>query len=711
MKKLFPALVVTLLLVTAAVSQTARPTQTPPDDDVVKISTNLIQVDVSVTDSKGKPVTDLRPEDFEVYENGELQNVSAFSYISSVREVPRPAATPSDRIDIPVPPAVLRPDSIRRTIALVVDDLTLSFRSAYDVRAALRKYVDEQMREGDLVAIIRTGSGIGALQQFTSDKRLLYAAIERLKWNPLGRGRIGAFAPIRDNEQLEPEGETDEITAPAGDSLENFRETVFATGTLGALRFVVQGISELPGRKSVVLFSDGFSMCETDSQAFRDCGRVLDYLRQVIDQANRASVVFYTIDARGLQYTGLTAEDSVRGDASRIRQVQAQRDQELWDTQQGLAFLAEETGGLAVRNSNDLSRGVQRVLDDQSYYLIGYEPDTDTFDPAKRRFNRLEIKVRREGVNVRYRSGFFNVATEDRPKPVLTSSPVAQIQNALVSPFAVNDISLRLNTLFGYDEKTGPYIRSLLHVSADKLKFVDEPDGAKRAVFEILAASFGDNGAIVDQLAKSYTMRVRGDAYETIVRNGFVYHFAFPIKRPGAYQLRIAIRDSQDPKVGSASQFVEVPDLKKKRLTLSGIVLENLTVADWKQLQVDLPSEGAIVGRRDPLTDTSLRRFRRNSVLRYGLEIYNARLDQARRPNLATRIRVYADGKLVLDGKQQPVDFTGQKDPNRIRTAGAISLASQLLPGDYILQLVVFDNNAKEKRRISTQYVQFEVIE
>src|SRR5205085_8129921 len=93
-------------------------------------------------------------------------------------------------------PTPVKPEQVRRTIALVVDDLTLSFESTYYVRRALKKFVDEQLQDGDLVAIIRTGAGIGALQQFTTDRRQLYAAIEKIRWNPVGNGNIGAFAPL-----------------------------------------------------------------------------------------------------------------------------------------------------------------------------------------------------------------------------------------------------------------------------------------------------------------------------------------------------------------------------------------------------------------------------------------------------------------------------------------------------------------------------------
>jgi VWFA-related protein len=720
MKKFFLLTALTLFGGLNIFSQNATPTPPAPDEDVVKISTNLIQVDVTVTDSKGNIVKDLKPEDFEIYENGEKQKITNFSFVSSVKENTETVKKPTEKPVAPVPTAELRAEQVRRTFALVVDDLSLSFQSAYYTRRALKKFVDEQMQDGDLVAIIRTGAGIGALQQFTSDKRQLYAAIERVLWNPTGRGGLGAFAPIRDNEKIQRETETEEDREARENSersFEDFRGAYFATGTLGALRYILTGMKELPGRKAVILFSDGFKILQRDEQGFTDGGLVLEFLRQLVDAANRSSVVFYTIDARGLQTAGISAEDSINAASpERIQQVLSSRSNELFDTQSGLIFLARETGGFAILNNNDLSGGVRRVLDDQSYYLIGYQPDSDTFDPKTRRFNKLEIKVKGKDLKVRYRSGFFNVADRDAPVAKVTQTPAQQIQNALISPFAVNDISLRLNALFGNDSVQGSFVRSLLHINAQDLKFTDEPDGNKKAVFEILAITFGDNGAPIDQIAKSYTLTVRDEMYRRILKNGFVYYFTLPIKKPGAYQFRAAIRDAQASKVGSASQFIEVPNLKKERLTISGIVLENLTEAQWKVFASETPNiaqnpQNTDTEKPNPMNDTSLRRFKRGTILRYGFEIYNAKTDPAKKPNLMSQLRIFRDGKLVLDGKQLPVDMTGQTDLERVKAAGAINLTNTMQAGDYIMQIILTDNLAKENRKIATQFVQFEVIE
>src|SRR5215207_840104 len=191
-----------------------QPQQTPPqpqpagDDEVVRITTKLVQTDVVVTDKDGRQVTDLKAEDFEILENGEPQEITNFSYVSAAPAAaaagsPTPTPTARDKAGVPPPPpARLRPEQVRRAIALVVDDLRMSHEAIHATRQALKKYVDEQVQPGDLVAIIRTSAGIGALQQFTNDRQQLYAAIERVR--PLARTtRLGAFTSVDTLERLE----------------------------------------------------------------------------------------------------------------------------------------------------------------------------------------------------------------------------------------------------------------------------------------------------------------------------------------------------------------------------------------------------------------------------------------------------------------------------------------------------------------------------
>ncbi len=413
------ALALIFSLFNTALGQNPQPTpapQTPPaqqqeqtdEDEVVRITTNLVQVDAVVTDKSGKLVTDLRPEEVEIMEDGRPQKITNFSFVSTMSETTTPAtpAAPVDKLAPPVPPARLKPEQVRRTVALVVDDLGLSFESTAFVRQALKKFVDQQLQPGDLVAIIRTGGGIGALQQFTSDKRQLYAAIERVKWNPQGRGGVGAFAAIQADplaemrEQL-PNQDLANMRS-GGEDVDQFREELFAVGTLGAVNYVVRGMRELPGRKSILLMSDGIKIFNGDDPTRGT--RVLEALRRLTDLANRASVVIYTMDARGLQTLGLSAADNTSGLSSDQleRQLQNRRN-DLFESQSGLNYLARQTGGFPIRNTNDLSAGIKRVLEDQKgYYLIGYRPDESTFEDAtgRRKFHKITLKLKRPGLNI-----------------------------------------------------------------------------------------------------------------------------------------------------------------------------------------------------------------------------------------------------------------------------------------------------------------------
>lgn len=704
------------MIASAAAVLGQRPTPSPqPDNDVVKISTSLVQFDVTVVDSKGKIVSDLRPDEIEIFENGKKQKITNFSFVSSGRPVTRLNADKKSSVDmIPVPTAELRPEQVRRTIALVVDDLSLSFERATYTRRALRKFVDEQMLDGDLVAIIRTGSGIGSMQQFTSDKAMLIAAIERVRWNPLGSGGFSAFAPLEPTfaELTKAAGgqlDNDEAGGTAENvqkSFESFRTGTYGTGTLGSLRFIVSGMGELPGRKSVIFFSEGWPMLGRDEHGFTESTSMTEFMRRLVDLANRSSVVFYTIDSRGLVYTGMTAADKIPLDPRAFSAALTARSNQLFDTQAPLAYLAKETGGIFHRHSNDLPAGVRNALEDQSYYLLGYEPDADTFDPKGVKYNKIDFKINRPGLTARHRSGFFNVAESQSTKPASgNETPATQLLTAIKSPFVVNDISLRLNALFGSDG-SGSFVRSLLHVDAKDLKFTDEADGSKKVVFNVFAASFGDNGAPVDQIQKTYTLNVKPSGVQKIRDEGFVYFFTMPVNKPGAYQYRVAIRDAQGGKIGTANQFIQIPNVKNGRLTASSIILESLSTHDWAKL---MDPNGGTTGSSSE-KDTALRRVKLGSVLRYGFEVYNAKLDAARKPSLQSRIRVFRDGDLVLDGQPMPVDLTEQIDMKRVQISGALNLLKDMQPGDYILQVIVTDTLAKKKEQVTAQHIQFEVV-
>ncbi|HMO82038.1 MAG TPA: VWA domain-containing protein [Pyrinomonadaceae bacterium] len=697
-----------VLMPAAAVQVSAQNPTSPPKEDgeVVRISTELIQIDVSVTDRRGNVIRDLRQDEIEIFENGRKQKITGFSFVSGetgtrpVSNVPREARVPS----------TLRPENVRRTFALVVDDLTLSFDSISRVRRTLKKFVDEQMEEGDLVAIVRTGAGMGSLQQFTSDRKMLHAAIEKVKWNPMGTGSIGAFPLMESRVDISQGASTAQERGDADferDAAEN-RSNIYVSGTIGAMAYIVNGMRELPGRKSVMLFSDGFSAFAVDARGFMQANRTLESLRFLVDQANRAAVVIYAMDPRGLQPYELTAADSTRGRSiDQILQESRSRRRMIEATQGSLHYLARETGGFAITNQNDMNLGIDRMLNDQSYYLVAYEPDGDTFDPKTRRFNRLEVKVTRPATNVRYRSGFFGIGNEEDRRMAAASG--GNVLSALSSPFAVNDISLKLNAMFGSGKVDGPFVRSLVHIEASDLKFDDNENGEKVAAFDIAAIAFGDNGSPVDSLVRSYTLTLNKEAYAQVLRDGFVYELSFPMKKPGGYQMRVAIRDSGSNRAGSAHQFVDVPDLKRKRLTMSGVVFENLTVDEWKARN-DAGSAADPVPLNNRLMATSKRQFTTGTILNLGFIVFNGRTGRNRTPVLTSNIRLFRDGDLVFTGTPQPIPIYPGADPEAVQFGRSLVLGTELTAGDYVIEIGVTDENRKGKERTVSHFLTFEIV-
>jgi VWFA-related protein len=652
-----PAAVV-LLLGGAAAQERREP---PPlrDSSVFRVGVDLVQIDATVTDQRGRHVIDLTSDDFEVLQDNRPQRLSTFAFITAGAGSPVPGDA------APATGPILRPLSaaqVRRTIAIVVDDLGLSIESAARVRGALRRFVDEKMQPGDLVAILRTGAGIGALQQFTTERRALHAAAERVRYN--FRTRAAAFALPGTEEKL-------------------FLDEVFTAGTLGAIHYVIRGVRELPGRKSIVVLSDGFGLKDGD----RRYGHILGRVREVVEAANRAGVVIHTLHAAGLAAEGYSASGQGGGFQPSRQNTRAMQD--------GLGVLADDTGGIFIRDTNDLSGGLGRVLDEsQSYYLLGYVPDRATFAAATPQFHALTVRVKRAGLRVRSRRGFL--ARSDTAQ-----APADPLMNAVTSPFAGGDIRMRLSSFFGLAEKTGPVLQSFMHLDARDLMFDEQPDGTRTAQIETLAVTFGENGERADQDARRYTVTLARDRYQQALERGFVYMVRVPVKRPGAYQLRIALRDAKGGKIGSASSFVEVPDVSNGRLTLSGLLIQGLPRSTG--------AANAAVQEIDPNETVAMRNFRQGTMASYVCYVYNARHGRAGQPQVESEIRLYRESVEVFRTEPRAVPFSSAA-PGELMAAGVLQLGSATPPGSYLLEIIVTDKLAKKGAR-ATQTVDFEIVE
>jgi VWFA-related protein len=695
--------------------------------DVVRVTTALVQVDVVVT-KDGKQVTDLKAEDFEILEDGRRQQITNFAYISiNSASSSASGSNPNPNSVLPIKPPT--PHEVRRTVAIVVDDLGMSFQSMANLRTYLRKFVSESLGPNDLVAIIRTGGEVGALQQFTTDQRLLASAIADLKWNACSRVGASVLSPERSLVTLmPPESQlrgrlppdrspgSNQVSRPTTANESNACSVGSSVNySINAIRFILRGMRDLPGRKSMMIVSDNLPMERQEGapvdfgfkRPIRENANIIDVWTQttsyrdglhgLAEQAIRSSVVIYGVSAQQLQTTGASPADEISYPPPRmmrnarpeqqnpLQALMATRSAELRKNVDGAELLAKETGGFVIRNRNDF--GVERVLEDQNgYYLIGYKPATETFN---RRFHKIHARVKRGGVTVRTRAGFYGVTEEPATGPALGTD---RLNKALVSPFGANDVTVRLTTLFANDPSRGSLLRAFVNIDAKDLTFTQEADGTHVANFELSSVVFSDNGAVVNRQDQTATLRLRGQPYERALREGVVYGVDLPLKRAGAFQVRVAVRDNASQRIGAAGQFVQAPNLSDGTLSMSGIVLY----------------PDAQNGEDEMRRALVLRRFHQGASLVFGYTIYNAALDKkAGLPKLTTQTEVFRDSIKVYSSDRVSVAAADDADLKRIATGARLQLGPALTPGDYVVQIIVEDTIAK---RTATQVTQFEVI-
>ena len=706
-------LLVLIAVVPAPTSAQTKPSspQTEKSDDVIRVTTNLVQVDAVVTDKQGGPVTNLQAADFELLENGRPRAITEFSYISfRDPQPPGDPASPDKRATSArrsLPPLTLhaiRPEQVRRVIAIVVDDVGLSAESTSRVRGALERFVEEHTQPSDLIAVIRSSGGAGAMQQFTSNRIQVLATIKRLAWYRNGRGGMSP------NESLNPIDRNQDgldLKGYRGNRQMDLSGKEFFGGSLGALGFVIHGLSSFPGRKSLVLISDNLPATSPEAVA----AGVTRGLDKLIEQANQHSIVISAIDARGLPKAGLTADDNQHNLAANQIHTRTRERRLKFNVQSdALNYIADRTGGIFVHGNNDLADALRKVADgEQGYYLIGYRPDDlGTEADAKTHPRSYKVKLRLKSLDfeVRTRNGFHRVSAP----PAENGQPPGKeqlLREALVSPFVHEGVRLKMTALF-----TGSaQVRILLHVSAKDIELI-KADNTYNGSFDVVAVAFDDNGKIVQQVARTQSLRVPSANYEQLVNDGIVYSMVMPIQKAGPYQFRLAVRDSNSGRIGSDSQFVEVPDPGKTRVAVSGFVVQHAETEAAKQhagntSAVPLPQIGIDGTRRGP----AVRRFDDGELLTYSYLVYGARREKSTGGhNFTSQIRLFRAGKEVFTGREVPVAVSQLTRDGGIVGQGSLTLGKELPPGDYVLQVVVTDKLATAERQLAEQWIDFQIM-
>ncbi|MGH9722216.1 MAG: hypothetical protein ACRD8O_18555, partial [Bryobacteraceae bacterium] len=215
--------------------------------------------------------------------------------------------------------------------------------------------------------------------------------------------------------------------------------------------------------------------------------------------------------------------------------------------------------------------------------------------------------------------------------------------------------------------------------------------------------------AEVNRTSTTYTLRVRGDSYDNALKYGMTHAVNHPVKKPGAYQLRAAVRDTVSQRVGAASQFIEAPDLSKGRLALSGILI----ASEAKEAAAAPAPAPATEPKRnfDPRGHPAVRVFKQGSKVHYALQILNPQISRdTQKPDLETQLQVYRDGRQIFAGKVSPFHPNVTPETKGAVAMGQVTLSPSMQPGEYALQVVVTDKLAGEKNRTAAQWIDFEVV-
>jgi VWFA-related protein len=706
------------LVVAAAFGQEPR----PANDEPVRITTDLVQTSIVVVDKQGRFVDGLKPEEFLLKVDGRSVTPSFFERViaGTVRE------EKLERSAVKAAAATTTPVIYRgRTIIFFVDDLHLSAASVQRTRKAILEFVDNEMSIEDQVAIATPSGQLGFLQRFSDHKSVVRAAVGRLNHRPY---------TVRDNEQIPmteyqamriEQGDqsalqyfatelmkANNITVPGGIGppsggpvaarvrggkmssgitgegaqrivkdrahlLMRQSESV-TSGTLTSLESLMRSASQMPGRKLVFFVSDGFFLNDKSTGYSNKVSRIAD-------AAVRGNLVIYSIDARDMA-ASIDASSNRVDPNGKLSQANVG---ELQASQDGLHALAEDTGGRAFFNTGAVTTAINQALRETSnYYLLAWRPNSE--DQKSPTFKRLEISIpNRPDLSVRIARGFFS--TEPKPeeaaaeanKPATdpgaagTSTNVGgALMSALAAPSARTDLPTKLSVSFVDVPGSGPVLTAATQMSTEGLGY--GVDGKQPAAIDLAGVVLNDQG----KQAGSFKTRLNVNPLTTtgIKDPSVVYSHKLPLK-PGIYQVRVAVRDDKTGSVGSAAQWIDIPDLSSKKLTLSSLLLGG-HISNSVQ---DKKAGG------DEVVFSVDHRFARESTLTFFTIIYNA---ASAVPKLDAQIEIQrGGGQRVVMSPVLPVVVEANADLARIPYGANVGLKT-LAPGRYVLKVTVTDRNA-----------------
>jgi VWFA-related protein len=580
------------------------PTQQQP---TFKVRVDYVEVDAVVTDKQGRLVRDLKKEDFQVLEDGKSQAITNFSLVDiPIDKENRPLFAAS-----PIEPDVKTNEKPfdGRVYVMVIDDMHTRFGRSNRVKVAAKQFIERRLGANDLMAIVHTAGPSDANQEFTGNKRLLLAAVNKTSGRKLDSATANKTNEYYRTRDMRQQGD------PLNDP-DDMERGFNARTTLDTLRNVAEWFGSVHGRRKAILFvSEGidydiYDIIAANGSNHQSASTVLDATRDAIGAATRNNVAIYGIDPRGL--TDLGDESIELGsypDDTSLGVGPGSLQNELRLSQDSLRTLSEETGGFAVVNRNDFTTAFERIVDDNSsYYVLAYYPP----DARPGRAHKIDVRVTRPGLTVRARKAYLTPKKVDAPKTTGNSPSTPELRDALDSPLPVSGLTMHV---FASPFKgVAPNASVLFGVELRGRDMKVEPNSKILLSYIAIDANGKVKGGNTDTLTLS---NLKPESKARIEQTGLrmLNRLELP---PGKYQLRIAAHDPAGGNVGSVQYDLEVPDYVKAPFSMSGLVVTSASGAALPTVKADEQLKPML-----PAAPVSLRTFPQNDELALFAEVYD----------------------------------------------------------------------------------------
>lgn len=665
------------LLIAGCVATAPRAQQPPADEEsqvTFKVEINYVEVDAAVFDRQGAFVPNLGREDFEVYEDGVLQDVSAFTQVNIPIERAEPMPLQAKTIIDPDVVSNARPFDGRVYVIILDDKHTASFRTAR-TRKAAEEFITRYMADNDLAAVITTSGASGSTQEFTSNKRLLLRAVNQFIGQKIRSETEERLDEYRRQQSIPQQnsGEFRRIDDPL-----DMQRGYDARQTLETLARISEWVGSIRGRrKAIVFFSEGIDYNIYDFLK-REATTIQEKMREVFASATRSNVSIYSIDPRGL--TGLGEETiEVAGgfpEDPMLRLSMQSFNDSLRLAQDSLRGLSEETGGFAAVDRNDFGDTFSRVVKDSSaYYVLGYYPKNDRRDG---RFRRIEVRVKRPGVEVRSRRGYTapRGKAPAPPKAAPGDQTSAQVREALDSPLPLPALTLSVFAAPFKAAKPNTAVSVTIEASGRDFGF-EQKDGKLLTDYEVSTIAIDAQGKIRGGDRSVVNFAIRPENRDRFVRTGV--RVATRLQLPkGRYQLRVAARESGTGRVGSVNYDLDVPDFTEEPLAVSGIAIASASGLQMSTAKPDEELKGVLPGPA-----VASRVFPRGDELAVFAEVYDNDIKTPHVVDISTTV-VSEDGRNVFKTSEERSSTELQGKPGGYGHQARISL-KDFAPGIYLL--------------------------